>query len=46
MNTHTMVLDLHRGALTGQEGTDDQHRSVSVTPYLSKTEYSPPVGSG
>ena len=30
MNTHTMVLDLHRSALAGREGADDKRHSVSV----------------
>lgn len=42
MNTHMMVLDLRRGVLTDQEGTDDQHRSVSATSYPSAIECSPP----
>ena len=29
MNTHTVVLDIHRNVLKSQEGTDDQHQSVS-----------------
>jgi len=29
LDTHTMVSNLHRNLLKGQEGTDDQHRVVS-----------------
>ena len=37
-----MVSDLRRGLkLGGQEGTNDQHRSVSVTSYLPTTERLP-----
>jgi hypothetical protein len=34
INTHLMVADMHRNALTGQEGIDGQRRSVS-TAFLS-----------
>jgi len=37
INTHLMVADIHRNALTGQEGTERQHRSVSGTFYPSST---------
>ena len=29
VNTHVMVLDMHRNVATGQRGTDNQHHSVS-----------------
>ena len=32
LDTHAMVSDLHRNALTVQGGTDDQHRSVCIAP--------------
>ena len=41
MNTHVMVLDIHRNVVAGQEGGDGQHRSVSPTSDLSTTECSP-----
>ena len=41
MNTHVMVLDIHRNVVAGQEGPDGQHRSVSPTSDPSTTEYSP-----
>ena len=40
INTHVMVLDIHRNVATGQRGTDNQHHSVSVTSYSSIIEYS------
>jgi hypothetical protein len=40
-DTHAMISDLHRNALTGQEGTDDQHRSVSPASYVQTTGHSP-----
>ena len=42
VNTHTLVLDLHRNALSGQEGASGRHPSVSVTFYPSIRECSPP----
>ena len=41
MDTHGMVLDIHRNALAGREGTNVQHHSVSATLYPSTTEHSP-----
>ena len=41
MNSHGMILDLHRTVVTGQEGTGGQHRSVSPTSHPSTTECSP-----
>ena len=41
MNTHVMVLDIHRNVVAGQEGPDGQHRSVSPTSDPSTTERSP-----
>ena len=40
VNTHTMVLDLHRSAAAAdQEGSDDRHHeSVSATHYPSATD--------
>ena len=29
LDNHTMLLDIHRNAVAGQDGTDDQHQSVS-----------------
>jgi len=37
INTHIMVADIHRNALTGQEGADGQHHSVNATRYSSTT---------
>ena len=37
INTHMMVSDLHRNALTSQEGTGGQHSSVGATSYPSAT---------
>ena len=39
INTHTTVADIHRAALTGQEGIGHQHCSVSTTLRLSITGY-------
>ena len=41
MNTHVMVLDIHRNVVASQEGPDGQHRSVSPTSDPSTTECSP-----
>ena len=41
VNTHTMVLDLHRNALSGQESASGQHPSVRVISRPSTLEYSP-----
>ena len=41
VNTNAMVLEIHRNVVTGQGGTDGQHRSVSPTSYLSTTERLP-----
>ena len=30
-DSHTMVFDIHRNILKGQEGTDEQHQSVRDT---------------
>jgi len=38
VNTHTLVSDIHRNMLKGQEGTDGQHQSVSDARALSITE--------
>ena len=35
INTHTMVLDLHRNALGGQEGADGQISLVSATLFIN-----------
>ena len=37
ITTHVMVADIHRTLAAGQEGTDAQHRSVSMTPYPPTT---------
>ena len=42
MNTHVMVSDIHRNVVTGQEGADGQHRSVSETSNPSTAESSSP----
>lgn len=31
VNTHTMILDIHRNAVTGQEGTNNHRHPVSAT---------------
>jgi hypothetical protein len=38
MNTHTLVSDMHRNVLKGQEGTDDKHLPVSdtCTPFTAE----------
>jgi len=41
INTHAMVVDIHHRVVAGQEGTDRQHRSVSMTPYPPTTGCSP-----
>jgi hypothetical protein len=33
-DTHTIVSDIHRNMLNGQEGSDDEHRSVRDTCIL------------
>ena len=38
MNTHTMVVDIHRNALMGQEGADSQHHLVIMTLHSLTTE--------
>ena len=43
MDIHTMVADMHRNALTGQEGVSDQNHSVCATCYPQTTECSPPT---
>lgn len=32
INTHTLVVDIHRSVLEGQKGTVHQHQSVSTAP--------------
>ena len=32
MNTHVMVLDIHRNVVAGQEGASGQHHSVGASP--------------
>ena len=31
MNNNTMLLDIHRNVVAGQEGTDNRNQSVSAT---------------
>jgi hypothetical protein len=38
VNTHAIVTDIHRAVVKGQDGTDGQHPSVSVTCTLLITE--------
>ena len=45
INTHTMVTDIHRNVLRGQDGTDDQHPLVSeiYTPFHHRMNKQPPL---
>ena len=38
INTHTMVADIHRNVVTGEEGVSGQNRSVGATRYPQTME--------
>ena len=43
INTHMVVLDIHRNVLAGQGSADGQHHSVNRVFYLSTTGCSQPL---